>query len=260
MQLPHLPEIQGLRSTLLSESVQRVFADLIRLLGYIEMMGEDSNDASCADPSRSQYLLTTLRAESLVLIGFIEGQAMQLPGLNLPLREALDSICFAIRHEMRRAFPETALEHDDGAGEQVEELDAIGILRNCFQQSYLILARVFNPTLSDEDVFGGLQTRREQSLILWEDLHELLKSTRHALSDKTQPPLAFLLVQLDQFRAGSMRYLMSRDWATFEGFVAALKNCTSMDEASKGLHQLECYLEILLNHVRMRASLSDVQS
>lgn len=259
MQLPHAPEIKGLPSSLLAESVQRVFADLIRVLGYIEMMGEDGSGAD-SDASRAQHLLTTVRAEAHVLVGFIEGHALQIPNLSLPLRDAFDSICFAISHELRRAFPSA---NDEGGFQTVEspdELDAIGILRNCFQQSFLILARVFNPTLSGEEVFGGLQTRREQSLLLWEDLHELLKSTRHALADRSQPTLALLLVQLDQFRAGSMRFLMSRDWATFEEIVAALKNCGDMEDAAKGLHQLECYLEILLNHVRMRASLSDMQS
>lgn len=251
LRLPAPPQLKGLPTEALADAVGRVFDGLTRVIGYLDVLAAPGDGDGHHNPSQTAHLYTTLQVESLMLVDYVEGQVLPDEGLPVTCRSALDAICFAMRHEMRRAFTQ-------GATNDEESLDTTGILRNCFQQSYLILAQVFDPAFDSNAFFGQLQERREQSLLLWEDLIELLGATRAAKAEPTQPALARLLALLEQFRAGSMRYLIAGDWATFEDFAAELKACRRIDDAQAQLHRLDCYLQLLINHVRMRSALSDL--
>ncbi|HZI18829.1 MAG TPA: hypothetical protein VEY09_09560 [Pyrinomonadaceae bacterium] len=242
MRLPPPPQIGNLPTPALAEAVGRVFEDLTRIIGYLDVLRSPEG----VDPSQAAHVFTTLQVETLMFVDTVEGQVLTDPTLPRPLHSALDTVCFAVRHETRRAFT-------DGA----DGLDSAGILLNCFQQSYLILARVFNPTLEEKDIFEGVQERREQSLVLWEDLVELLGAVREARRALTQPALAHLLALLEQFRAERMKLLRPGDWAAVETFADGLRACRSIGDAESQLHQLDCYVELLLSHVRMRAALAD---
>jgi hypothetical protein len=250
LRLPPPLQIKDLPTETLNAAIGRVFDDLTRVIGYLDVLASAEN-SSGSGTSQVVHLYTTLQVESLMMVDYVEGQVLTAEGIPAPLHSALDAICFAIRHEIHRAFTHGTI--PDGNG-----LDAMDILRNCFQQSYLILAKVFNPALESEAIFGGLHERREQSLALWEDLIELVGAVRDARAEMSQPAMARLLALLEHFRAGSMKYLMSRDWDTFETFADELKSCRRLDDAAHQLHRLDCYLELLLSHVRMRSALSDL--
>lgn len=236
----------------MAETVGRVFEDLTRVIGYLDVMAEPRAGDDRHDPALAAHLYTTLQVESLMLVDYIELQLLADGDLPRPLHSALDAVCFAVRHEMRRAFAQ-------GAGGDPEGLDATGVLRNCFQQSYLILAKLFDPSLEGAALFDSMQERREQSLALWEDLVELLGAVREAKAGPEPPAVARLTSLLEQFRAGNIRFLMSRDWPTFEGFAGELESCPRPADLAGQLHRFDCYLELLLNHVRMRSSLSDLR-
>jgi hypothetical protein len=236
----------------MSDAVARVFVDLTRVIGYLDVLAEPPDAGNHRDPAQAANVLTTLQVESLMLVDYVEEQVLAQEGLPDALREALDAVCFAVRHEMRRAFAHAPASDPQG-------LDTTGILRNCFQQSYLILAKLFNPSIEGSEVFDAMQERREQSLALWEDLVGLLGAVREARAEPSQPAMARLLALIEQFRGGSMRYLMSADRPTFEGFADGLKACRQLGDAEVQLHQFDCYLELLINHVRMRSSLSDLR-
>lgn len=246
MRLPPPPEIGNLPTAAHAEAVGRVFEDLTRMIGYLDLL----RSPDPADQSQAAHVYTTLQVETLMFVDTIEGQVLTDLSVPKPLLAALDAVCFAVRHETRRAFTK-------GAGPDHDGQDALALLLNCFQQSYLILARVFNPVLEDKDLFDGVQERREQSLALWEDLVELMGAVREARAALSQPAMAHLLALLEQFGAGSMRALRPGDWAAVEAFADGLKSCRDVRDAESQLHQLDCYVELLLSHVRMRSALAD---
>lgn len=247
MQPLSLVEIRGLASEALVESVRRVLTDLTRLIGYLNLV----EPATPAAPASEQAgaILVTVHAETLVLVDYIEDHVLSLEGMSPVLYEALDSISFALKYELRRAAPH-------GPTMSVSP-DTHDLLRNCFQQSFVMLARLFNPAIEASEVFDDLHTRHEQSLILWEDLIDLLQCVRQAETECSQRTIAYLIELLRQFRAGSMHYLMQKDWNPLEEFAQRVMACRRIEEVQPVLHQLECYLEILLNHVRNRAALSN---
>jgi hypothetical protein len=258
--LEHLPpvEIKGLASETLVEAVRRVLTDLTRLIGYLNLI--ETAPPNVSPPEQVDAIFITVHAEALVLIDYIEDYALNLEGISAKLHETLDSISFALKHELRRAYHggSPALNAQGETSHQPPALnDTHDLLRNCFQQSFLMLGRLFNPTLDAEEIFNDLQTRHEQSLILWGDLIALLQCVRQAEQECNQKTIAYLIELLKQFREGSMRYLMQKDWNPFEEFAGRVMNCRRVEEVQPILNQLDCYLEILLNHIRLRAVLNN---
>jgi hypothetical protein len=255
-------EIRGLPSENLVEAVRRILTDLTRLIGYLNLI--ETTPPNVSPPDHVNSIFEIVQAESLVLIDYIEDYALNLEDLSALLYETLDSISFAIKHELRRAYQSDAQGPSAAPGDNLRTPSALAdthdLLRNCFQQSYVMLGRLFNPALIGEEIFNELQTRHEQSLVLWEDLIDLLQCVRQAERACDQKSIAYLIELLKQFREGSMHYLMQKDWNPFEEFAERVIACRRLEEVEPILHQLECYLEILLNHIRMRAVLANEAS
>lgn len=251
--LPQLRALtQATQPTPLRHFVGQTFSDLTRLLGYL-----DAADAASASGGDSQPLFSIIQGEALSLSDSMEARRTE-EYVSGPLAEALESAAFAIRHELRRVFerelarPDTA----DSDARRARAGDAVEVLRNCFQQATVILARALDAAVSDVTLFGDVQARREKSQRLCEDLDALLRLIRHIEREYSQQAFALFVMRLQDFRLRSMRYLMQKDWAMVESFAAQVPGLRSERAVRAFLHQFGSYLEVLLSHVRMRAVLT----
>ncbi|MGH9971072.1 MAG: hypothetical protein ACREBG_25215 [Pyrinomonadaceae bacterium] len=246
----------SIRDDALRLAVGKVLSDLVFLLDYLDLVKARPRTAGTIKEVLS--LLNAIRGEAAALVFFIENHALQLQGLDEPLNEILDSTAYAIKHEVRRIFDGELAQLELGQTHQEVHgaLDyAQGVLTNCFQQCMINLARMFDDSLTEARLFKDWQIRRERSLILCRDLTaliQLVKASEIELLDS-------LPDQLSSFREGSMQCLMHKDWREYEilsdRVISAIRNG---EKASDLVHQLRCYLETLLGHVKARAVLSDL--
>lgn len=132
-----------------------------------------------------------------------------------------------------------------------------GLLRECFQQTILSLARSLNPDFDGGKLFDTLQLKLRQSLLLRRELWELSESVRRAERDGDRKPLAPLIARLRAFQAGAMRHLMYKDWESFERFIAEVTAARGAVELVPVLHRFATYLDALFNQINMRAVLAD---
>ncbi|HEV3469941.1 MAG TPA: hypothetical protein VG148_11515 [Pyrinomonadaceae bacterium] len=243
---------QATQPTPLRHLVGQIFTDLTRLLGYL-----DAADAANATGQDPQPLFSIIHGEALALSDFVEAQRSE-GYVTPPLAEALESAAFAIRHELRRVFERELAprEEAEGEGRRARSGDAAEVLRNCFQQATVIVAHALDDRVSDVGLFGDIQVRREKSQRLCEDLSALLRLIRHTEQDFSPQALSLFVLRLHDFRQRSMRHLMQKDWAMVEGFAAQVPSLRSERAVKAFLHQFGSYLELLLNHVRMRAVLA----
>jgi hypothetical protein len=243
--------IEKLPPGALQETMRRVFTDLARLLGYLDSVESSLRDG--AQPSDVLHILTSVHGEALMFLNIVEECLGQADGED-KLSESLDSTIFAIRHELKRVYRKEVFGVDSTAlhAKMIEACDA---LRNCFQQSTIVLARVLDPALNGTELFEGLQTRREQSLLLWGDLLAILQAVREAQQESDVQSIISLALRLNEFQDRSMRHLMHRDWESFVTFADGVMALRNLDGAQPLLHQFECYLEVLLSSVRMRSVL-----
>ncbi len=137
----------------ISNLLESVFTDLNRLLGYLKQVRTAARIGDSADAAL--FLLDVIRSESLAATGFIDFQCASL-ALPANLCEELERVSFAVRHELKSVFDRILNGVDGATGieEVCERLaDAHDLLHNCFQQSTIALARVFEPELDGQVAF-----------------------------------------------------------------------------------------------------------
>ena len=234
-----------------------VFSDLNRLSGYLDRVKavvrlDDATDEAL-------FILEIVRSEGLAAAGGLDFQRERL-GLCDELSEELERTSFAMRHELRTVFERVLPGPSSDMGD--EELrsrlaDTHDLLRNCFQQSTVSLARVFRRDLDAADIFEDIRVKRDNSLRLYEDLGALLRSARHAERSGDAASLTLFSERLEHFRSESVQYLMQKDSETCLRFVEDSRAIRNTDGARFFLGRFSCYLEILLKHVSMRSVLKE---
>ncbi|HYY58070.1 MAG TPA: hypothetical protein VE842_12115 [Pyrinomonadaceae bacterium] len=236
----------------------RIFSDLTRLLAYLRMSETALERESNALENLAFF--TLVHEEALALRDFVEGRALRADCIDAHLRDALGGISFAITHELRRVYEQEL------AGLNATEADRMirgrighvrGLLSNCFQQSLIILAQAFDPSLSGTQLFNDLPARVQQSIVLRRDLWTLVQLARRAEAGGDLETIISFIQYLETFRHGSMHFLMYRDWQVYERFVDEVMETGSVAELAPVLDSFACYLETLFAQVRMRAVLAN---
>ena len=256
---PQLSDIvEGVRPAETREFVRGVFEDLGRLLGYLDTLKPLIRAGG--SPDDAHFIFEVVRCEALAAAG---GLDYFCACLDTPTEfsEELERTSFAVRHELRAVFGRIlpgALESADAAEARSRLADAHDLLRNCFEQSTVSLARAFRPGVDAADLFEVIRAKRANSLRLYEDLGALLRSARHAEWHDAAEALVNFSERLELFRAESMRHLMQKDRETCQGFVDGLAAVADRRAFRLFLHRFSCYLEILLKHVGQRSVLADL--
>lgn len=230
-------------------------ARLLRRLAFIEDLFK-----------RDQPLKQTLPIFALIregadwLMEFIEACLARADGLGQTITDALDATNYAIKMESRKVFTQElvgviALRQAPAIYAKVEI--AHGLLNNCFQQSTIGLAQLFDPALNGARLFNTLQTRLEQSVALRRDLWLLLQLVQRAEKERDQHPVSQLVASLGVFHDGSLHYLMYKDWEACERFIEEVAAARGALELTPVLNRFGAYLETLFNQVSLRTVLAE---
>jgi len=241
----------------LSSDILIIFSDLARLLEHLRLI----EDFLRRDHPLKQTLplFTLVHADAQALHDFIETRALRIDGMDHTVFDALDGTNYAIAMELRKVFAHelmglTALHQAPPIYVKIE--NAHGLLRDCFQQSTVALAQLFDGSLDGAQLFKSFHTKLEQSLTLRNDLWMLLQLVRQAKAGRDQYPLSRILERLADFRNGSLRYLMYKDWEACERFMEEVAAARGAVELAPVLHRFATYLETLHEHVSLRAVLA----
>lgn len=247
--------VEGIEHAETREFVAGVFGDLNRLLGYLDGLKAGERAGSPAD--ESHFIFEAVRCEALAAASGLDYFCACL-GAPTELSEEFERMSFAVRHELRTVFERIlpcALACADAEEAGSRLADAHDLLRNCFEQCTVSLARLFRPCVDAAELFEGIRARRDDSLRLYEDLEALLRSARHVEWHEGSDAIALFSRRLELFHAESMRHLMEKDQETCRGFIDAMPAVRTRKAARLLLHRFACYLEILLKHVSMRSVL-----
>ncbi|PYS87833.1 MAG: hypothetical protein DMF64_22130 [Acidobacteria bacterium] len=240
------------------EPMARILADLGRMLGYLRLIEHKVRQDRLLVATMSVFL--RLQAETSTLIAFIEREAHRQLRTDEVLAGVLNGVSYAIAHEVRRVFEVELIGLDElrnTSSIRARLEHAYGLLHNAIQQSLIVLAQVFEPTLTGEELFADFARRRQHSLKLYRELDQLLQLAHHVEATGDGRAVSLLLARLTLFRDESMCHLMYRDWNEYESFIAEMRAAQSRFELVTVLNSLTCYLETLLSQVRMRSALTD---
>jgi hypothetical protein len=257
MQPQLLSIVEDIEPAATREFVRGVFEDLRRLLGYLD--GAKSAVHGGGTPDEAHFIFEIVRCEALATAGGLDYFCACLEAPDA-LSEELERASFAVRHELRAVFERLLPAAQAVTAEEARALlaDAHDLLRNCFEQSTVSLARSFRAGVDAADLFEDIRAKRDNSLRLYEDLAALLRSARYAEWHDDGEALVNFSERLELFRAESMHHLMQKDQATCQSFVDSLAAVRDRRSLRLFLHRFNCYLEILLKHVSMRSVLADI--
>jgi hypothetical protein len=236
--------------------VLRVLTDVGRALDDLRLVEANLTGSASLKPALEIFAM--IRIGATKLLGFIAHSFSPSSGAEEAVLEAIDSVSFALKHELSRVFDcelagITGAESTDAIRPQITR--ACGLLTTCFQQSFVILAQAFDPKLDGITLFPELNDRRAQATALVQDLATLVKHAQSAEKTKDSSSYQSLLRALVEFRLHTMRFLLPRDWETFEALSDELSAVCDDGERDQVLDRLARYLETLLGQVGLRSVL-----
>lgn len=242
----------------LAADMSAIFSQLMQMLDQLRLV--ETLLRLDAPLKQTLAIFTLVHEETRALVDFIEKRASHTQEIDGAVFDALDCTGYAIGVELTRVFGReltglASLRQSPAIYTKVE--NAHGLLRDSFQQSLVSLAQVFDATFDGASFFQSFRSRLEQSLVLRRDLWTLLQLVLQAEQDRDRRPLVPLIKRLDAFREGSLRFLMYKDWETYERFVAEVLGARGAVELAPVLHRFGTYLEALFGQINMRIVLAD---
>jgi hypothetical protein len=237
----------------------KVFLELFRLLHYLEYA--DPEGAAEEDLRGMILIFSLITSETRLLTSYLERRVLKSLRPETPLYEMYDSFVYCIPLELKKVINTELLDisvvrQRDGIHARIE--NSHGILKDCFQQSIVQLAQMFELEIDGETIFADFTAKLEQSVELRDGLGKLILSLRRFQSQRDETSAASMKTEISSFYDEFMRYLMYRDWSGFEIFFIEILKCSSLPGLQQISHRFDTFLTTLFREVQKRAILREV--
>jgi hypothetical protein len=250
--------IRGIPDPGVRRQAAKIFLELFRLLHYLEF----------ADPERvpeeelknTVLVFALISSEARLLLAYIERRVLRNVDPESRLHELYDSFVYSLPFEMKKVVSTELVDisvarQPDIVRARVE--NSHGILKDCFQQSLVQLAQVFDPMVQGRDIFEDFTAKFEQSVELREQLARLVHVVREFQAHRDENTAADMKEAISRFYDTDMKYLMYRDWSGFELFFIEILKCPSLSALLQISHRFETFLSTLHREVQKRSILQN---
>ncbi|MGH9324003.1 MAG: hypothetical protein ACRD21_18070 [Vicinamibacteria bacterium] len=235
--------------------VANIFLQFFRLLHYLEYA--DPRKRHLEELRTSVLIFSLVASETRALVEYIQKEQARLgPKSGFP--ESFESFVYCVPLELRKVINTeltelTSFKQADTVYMRLE--NSHGILRDCFQQSVIHLAQGLDPDVEGKSIFPHYQTHQQQSQVLRRDLVALILTVRRFSEEKTEERAETMKRLISRFYDRSLRFLMYRDWSSFESFALEILKCDSVPGLLQIGHRFDTYLKTLLREVNKRGVL-----
>lgn len=272
--------VGGIKNENLRLKTSIVFLSLFRLIRYLRHINNESEDIE--ELRGSLLLFTLINAEAKILTKFLDDEFLkQKTGQRYEngIIATIDSLSFQLGIEIRKVFGQI-LKDAIEIGNLLKLRAAIdsskGILSNFIQQSIILVAHKFNPSIKGNEIFPDFVSRTEQSLRLREDIwlfknvleyFEQNTNDNGAINNFTVNVLFSIIKEyVYYFQDISFSLVRYSDHEEFEKFFDHitvyreddLLNRFKFSELRKSIHNFKIFLETTFGHIANRAELKDI--
>ncbi len=236
--------------------VAKIFLEFFRLLHYLDFA--DPRGHGPEDLRTTVLIFTLVSSETRSLLEHIRREIAPLTS-ETQLSNTMERFVYVVPLELRKVI-DTELT-DISSFMQTESVytsieNSHGILRDCFQQSVVQLAQVFEPEVEGRSIFGEFATKLEQSRTLRNDLVRLITAVHRFNVDGDEGSAKRVRDLVSLFHDRSLRFLMYRDWASYEMFATEISGCDTLGGLRQIAHRFETYLKTLLREISKRGVLN----
>jgi len=232
----------------------RVFLEFFRLLHYLEYTDPERLPEESLRDTVLPFALVT--SETRVLLSYIERRVLKGRDTQAPLYGLYDSFVYCIPLELKKVV-NTELT-DISVTRQAESVrtrveNSHGILKDCFQQSVVQLAQVFDEAVDGSKIFPDFMAKREQSIRLRDGLVRVIDAVKEFGGARDEKTALRMKDEISHFYDHHIKYLMYRDWSGFELFYIEILKCGSLSGLTQIAHRFETFLVTLLREVQKRS-------
>jgi hypothetical protein len=236
----------------------KIFLELFRLLHYLEFA--DPERVSEEDLKNTVLVFALITSETRLLLAYIERRVLRNVHPESRLHEIYDSLVYSLPFEMKKVISTELVDisvarQPDIVRARVE--NSHGILKDCFQQSLVQLAQVFDPLVQGRDIFEDFTAKFEQSVELREQLARLVHVVREFQAHRDDLTAGEMKEAISRFYDTDMKYLMYRDWSGFELFFIEILKCPSLSALLQISHRFDTFLSTLHREVQKRSILQN---
>ncbi len=257
-----------------------VFLSLFRLVLYLRHINNESEDTE--ELRGSLLLFTLIHAEAKILTKFLDDEFLKQKSTQRyenGIIATIDSLSFQLGIEIRKVFGQIlkdAIEIGNLLKLRAAIDSAKGILANFIQQSIILVAHKFNPSLKGNEIFPDFVSRIEQSLRLREDIwlfknvlefFEQNTNDSGAINNFTVQVLFNLIKEyiyyFQDISFSLVRYSDNEEFEKFFDRISVYKeddllNRFKFIDLRKTIHNFKIFLETTFGHIANRAELKDI--
>ena len=189
------------------------------------------------------------------LTDYINNRLLRYPDKESEFFGMLDGAAYVASIELRKVYQSELVGLSDIRPVPLvrAKIEAsFGLLNDSFQQTLVSFAQIIAPEITTEEIFPEYQVKREQSILLRQDLWEIMNEVKEAEQNPETYPLDELKKRLSDFTGSTMRYLIYKDWEAVERFVEELVRTDEKKDLVPLLHRFGAYLETLFGQINMR--------
>ena len=250
--------IRGIPDAAARRQAAKIFLELFRLLHYLEFA--DPERVPEEDLKNTVLVFALITSETRLLLAYIERRVLRSVAPESRIHEIYDSLVYSLPFEMKKVISTELVDisvarQPDIVRARVE--NSHGILKDCFQQSLVQLAQVFDPMVQGRDIFEDFTAKFEQSVELREQLGRLVHFVREFQTKRDDTTAAEMKEAISRFYDTDMKYLMYRDWSGFELFFIEILKCPSLSALLQISHRFETFLSTLHREVQKRSILQN---
>lgn len=230
------------------------FAQILKWLSVVERMLE--ND----EPLKPVLLLFSSIYEQIrQLIKLVDNRLRRFPNEEDKFFQALDGTAYTASIELRKVYEYelsglAELRPPPSIFAKVET--AYSLLNDSFQQTLIGFAQLLEPNIVPEEIFPNFQTKLKHSIVLRQDLWEILQSVQAAEKNPDKTEIDSLHGRLNEFLAATLHFLFYKDMETVERFIEEVLVTDNKKDLVPILHRFGAYLETLFGQVNMRTVLA----
>ncbi|MDH3530507.1 MAG: hypothetical protein OEQ28_13165, partial [Acidobacteriota bacterium] len=231
------------------------FAKILRWLNVVgEMLREDK-------PLKTTLVLfARINEQMQEMTTYINNRLLRFSDEDDPLFGSLDGAAYTASIELRKVYQHElkGLAEIRPAPQIYAKIEtAYSLLNDSLQLTLVNFARLIDSTIEPTEIFPNLQTKEEQSLVLRENMWNMLQSVKGAEQKPDDYPIDSLRDQMREFRDNNLYFLFYKDMETVDRFIEEVLVTDDKKDLVPILHRFGAYLETLLGLVNMRVVLAD---
>ena len=231
------------------------FAKILKWLSVIKVMLDKD------EPLKPALLVFSRIYEQIQeTISYINNRLLRFPNEEDEIYGSLDGAAYTASIELRKVYNEELaglVEIRSTPSIYAKTEAAYSLLNNSCQLTLVNFAQLLDPSVEPKQIFPDFQTKLEQSLVLRQNMWDILQTVQEAEQNPETYPIEDLHKQLNDFLENNLKLFFYKDRETVERFIEEVLVTKNQKDLVPILHRFGAYIETLFGQVNMRVVLAN---